>query len=71
MKERTMEDRGLSLMRQLISEIEGAPFPAELDPELYRIWYEHAQKTAQDVLEYLDGVDPEYGKTNELPADFQ
>jgi uncharacterized protein (DUF2267 family) len=57
-----MDDRGLELLRQMMSEIEGAPFPAELDAELYAIWYEHAQRGAQEALEYLNSVDPEYGR---------
>jgi len=65
-----MDDKGLALMRQLMSEIEGAPFPATFDSELYVIWYEHAQKGAQEALEYLNEVDPSYGKDGELPEDF-
>lgn len=57
-----MDERGLELLRQMMSEIEGAPFPGAFDQELYAIWYEHAQKGAQEALEYLNSVDPEYGK---------
>lgn len=65
-----MDDTGLSLLRQIMSEIEGAPFPASFDQELYTIWYEHAQRSAQEALEYLNRVDPSYGKGEELPGDF-
>jgi hypothetical protein len=54
-----MEKVGFRLMRQLISDIEGAPFPNTVEKELYTIWYEHVQKSAQDVLEYLDHNDPD------------
>jgi hypothetical protein len=62
-----MDDRGLSLLRQLMSEIEGAPFPAEMQGELYTIWYEHAQSVAQESLEYLNNLDPDYGKDDSIP----
>lgn len=65
-----MDDRGIALLRQLMSEVEGAPFPAELDTELYAIWYEHAQSGAQSALEYLNGIDPAYGKVDGLLPDF-
>lgn len=65
-----MDEKGLALLRQLMSEIEGAPFPAELDLERYAIWYEHAQKGAQEALEYLNDLDPDYGKKNGLPPEF-
>ncbi|MGN0728909.1 hypothetical protein [Treponema sp.] len=43
------------LMRQLVSDIQGAPFPGkELEPELYSIWYEHVQRGAQSCFEYLE-----------------
>jgi hypothetical protein len=65
-----MDDKGLALVRQLMSDVEGAPFPASLDGELYAIWYEHAQKSAQEALEYLNEIDPSYGKNGKLPEDF-
>ncbi len=42
-------------MRQLVSDIQGAPYPSEqFELELYKIWYEHVQKAAVDCFEYLD-----------------
>lgn len=41
-------------LRQLLSEVQGAPYPAAIDNELYYIWYEHIQSTALDCFEYLD-----------------
>lgn len=65
-----MDDRGTALLRRLMSDIEGAPFPGATDPELYAIWYEHAQRNAQEALEYLAELDPAYGREVLLPADF-
>lgn len=65
-----MDDRGLALLRQLMSEVEGAPFPGELDGELYAIWYVHAQNGAQEALEYLNEIDPSYGKGDGNLPDF-
>jgi hypothetical protein len=48
-----MDERGYELMRAMIAEIEGAPFPNSIDSELYLIWYEHVQRAAQEALEYL------------------
>ncbi|MCI5829392.1 MAG: hypothetical protein UHY90_11365 [Treponema sp.] len=43
------------LMRQLVSDVQGAPFPGpNFEPELYSIWYEHVQRGAQNCFEYLD-----------------
>ncbi|HTX73488.1 MAG TPA: hypothetical protein VMC79_11730 [Rectinemataceae bacterium] len=54
-----MDERGLALLRQLISEVEGAPYPGVVDLELYTIWFEHVQSVAQEALEYLSTADPE------------
>ena len=48
------------LMRQLVSDVQGAPYPGEdIDKELYAIWYEHAQSAAVKCFEYLDEHFPE------------
>ena len=45
----------IKMMRQLVSDIQGAPLPsADLEPELYRIWFEHVQRAGMECLEYLD-----------------
>lgn len=66
-----MDEQGLALLRRLMSDVEGAPFPGSPDPELYAIWYEHAQKCAQDALEYLATVDPGYGREADFPPEFR
>jgi hypothetical protein len=66
-----MDDQGLALLRQLMSDVEGAPYPLVVDRELYGIWYEHAQSVAQEALKYLNTVDPNHGKEeNALPLEF-
>lgn len=48
------------MLRDLVSDVQGAPYPGEdLKPELYRIWYEHAQKAAINCYEFLDDNFPD------------
>lgn len=42
------------LMRQLVSDIQGAPYPGDISSELYKIWYEHIQRDAIAALGYID-----------------
>ncbi len=43
------------MMRQLVSDVQGAPYPGEdLEMDLYKIWYEHVQRNAQNCYEFLD-----------------
>ena len=41
-------------LRNLVSDIQGAPYPGSLDNELYYIWYEHVQRNAMESFEYLN-----------------
>lgn len=52
-----MDDRGFAILKQLISDVEGAPFPNVINHELYTIWYEHVQRVANDALEFLNTWD--------------
>ena len=46
-------------MRDLVSSIQGAPFPSEeITTELYSIWYEHAQRSAVECFEFLNANFP-------------
>ena len=48
-------ERFLVMIRQLVSDVQGAPFPGpEFSPDLYSIWYEHVQRKAQECFEFLD-----------------
>lgn len=45
----------VKIMRNLVSDIQGAPYPGEeIKPELYSIWYEHVQRDAVNAFEFLD-----------------
>ncbi len=52
-----MEKAGYKLIRKLIADVEGAPYPHVIDNELYTIWYEHVQIIAQEALGYLNEKD--------------
>lgn len=53
----------IQMLRDLVSDVQGAPFPGdEVKSELYKIWYEHAQKAAVDCFEFLDNNYPEEQK---------
>ncbi len=41
-------------LRHLVSGVQGAPYPAVIENELYTIWYEHIQSTAMDCFEFLN-----------------
>lgn len=41
-------------LRKLVSDIQGAPYPSDLQDELYFIWYEHVQKAAMECFEFLN-----------------
>lgn len=41
-------------LKDLVSDVQGAPFPGAFNSELYTIWYEHIQSTALDTLEFLN-----------------
>ncbi|MCX7024126.1 MAG: hypothetical protein NT080_05830 [Spirochaetes bacterium] len=56
-----MDKKGYVLLRQLIADVEGAPYPNSIDSELYTIWYEHVRRDTQDALEYLATSDPGIG----------
>jgi hypothetical protein len=44
----------VKMIRQLVSDVQGAPYPGDgFELEVYRIWYEHVQKNAQDCYEFL------------------
>jgi hypothetical protein len=66
-----MDARGFAILRQLMSDVEGAPSPGVIKDELYSIWYEHAQSVAQEALEYLNTSDPDYGPEGDESIDFE
>jgi hypothetical protein len=66
-----MDDKGFAILRQLMSDVEGAPSHGVIKNELYSIWYEHAQSVAQEALEYLNTSDPGYGPDDDESIDFE
>lgn len=53
----------VTLMRELVSNVQGAPYPGEdINKELYYIWYEHAQSAAVECFRFLSEYFPEEEK---------
>ena len=53
----------VEMLRQLVSDVQGAPYPSnDIQSELYKIWYEHAQKSAVSCFEFLDENFPDEAK---------
>lgn len=44
----------VDLLKKLISLLEGAPYPASIDNDLYTIWYEHSREAVGDALGFLN-----------------
>lgn len=60
----------IEMMRDLVSDVQGAPFPGgDLKSELYEIWYEHAQRAAVECFEFLDANYPQEQKDVEKTID--
>jgi hypothetical protein len=49
-----IDQEGYLILKQLVSDVQGAPYPNVVENELYRICYEHAQQVAIQCLEYID-----------------
>lgn len=62
-----MDQEGYEILKQLVSDVQGAPYPNVVENELYRIWYEHAQQVAIQCLEYMDRNFPKDKNDNKLP----
>jgi hypothetical protein len=62
-----MDKEGYSILKQLVSDVQGAPYPNVIENELYRIWYEHTQVVAIQCLEYIDRNFPKDKDSEKLP----
>ena len=51
-----MNQEGIDLLKKLISQLEGAPFPNTVSAELYEIWYDHSRDAVGDALGYLNRI---------------
>ncbi|MEJ5187706.1 MAG: hypothetical protein WHT84_00690 [Breznakiellaceae bacterium] len=49
-----MRKKASDIIVQLVSALQGAPYPSNINNELYSIWYEHAQIAAQEALHYVE-----------------
>jgi hypothetical protein len=43
-----------AMLRKLVSDVQGAPYPNTVNSELYYIWYEHIQSAALECFEFLN-----------------
>ncbi|MBR2463410.1 MAG: hypothetical protein IKB33_09810 [Spirochaetaceae bacterium] len=48
----------VGMMRKLVSDVQGAPYPSTIENELYTIWFEHIQRSAMDCFEFLNEIFP-------------
>lgn len=62
-----IDHEGYEILKQLVSDVQGAPYPNVVDNELYRIWYEHAQQIAIQCLEYIDKNFPKDKDNTKMP----
>ena len=62
-----LDQEGYAIMKQLVSDVQGAPYPNVIENELYRIWYEHAQVVAIQCLEFIDRNLPKDKDSEKLP----
>jgi len=62
-----IDHEGYEIMKQLVSDVQGAPYPNNIENELYRIWYEHAQIVAIQCLEYIARNFPKDKNDTKLP----
>ncbi len=62
-----IDHEGYEILKQLVSDVQGAPYPNVVDNELYKIWYEHAQQVAIQCLEYIDKNFPKDKDSGKFP----
>ncbi|HHU35962.1 MAG TPA: hypothetical protein GXZ47_01900 [Treponema sp.] len=62
-----IDREGYKILKQLVSDVQGAPYPNVIENELYKIWYEHAQVVAIECLEYIDKNFPNDKKPGKFP----
>ncbi len=65
-----MTENEKKIIKNLISTIEGAPFPNTINSELYSIWYEHAQMRVTEAMSYLYENDPDIESEINIDFDF-
>ncbi|MBN1648492.1 MAG: hypothetical protein JW874_10690 [Spirochaetales bacterium] len=55
------DSQEVRLIKELISTLQGAPYPTALNKELYSIWYEHSLIAINNAYSFLNksGKEPE------------
>jgi divalent metal cation (Fe/Co/Zn/Cd) transporter len=63
-----MRKKASDIIVDLVSSLQGAPYPSSINNELYTIWYEHAQIAAQEALHFVERKRAKEGKDTSLDA---
>ena len=50
----TNESKEVQLIKELISTLQGAPYPTSINQELYEIWYEHSLIAINNAYSFLN-----------------
>lgn len=61
-----MRKKASDIIIELVSSLQGAPYPSTINNELYTIWYEHAQISAQEALHFVEKKRIKEAKDNSL-----
>lgn len=60
----------VDVLKNLISSVQGAPFPKQIEDELYTIWYEHMQETLTTALTLMNKNGIKLVDDTNYPDDF-
>jgi divalent metal cation (Fe/Co/Zn/Cd) transporter len=63
-----MRKKASDIIVDLVSSLQGAPYPSSINNELYTIWYEHAQIAAQEALHFVERKRAQEAKDTSLDA---
>jgi len=63
-----MRKKASDIIVDLVSSLQGAPYPSTINNELYTIWYEHAQIAAQEALHFVERKRAQEAKDTSLEA---
>jgi len=63
-----MRKKASDIIVDLVSSLQGAPYPSTINNELYTIWYEHAQIAAQEALHFVEKKRIKESKDDSLDA---
>lgn len=63
-----MRKKASDIIVELVSSLQGAPYPSTINNELYTIWYEHAQIAAQEALHFVERKRAKEAKDDSLDS---